>query len=171
MSQPSPSRVSPNPEPRAPSVTIYTDGACSGNPGPGGWAAVLVHTGPDGRAGAEKEMSGAEPATTNNRMELLAAASALEALREPCAVSLHSDSAYLVNAFNDRWVAGWQKRGWTKADKSPVLNRDLWERLIAQDARHAVRWVKVKGHAGVPMNERVDGLAVGAMRRMMAGER
>jgi ribonuclease HI len=145
-----------------PSVTIYTDGACSGNPGPGGWAAVLVS------GGKEKELSGAEPATTNNRMELLAAASALEALNTPCEVALHSDSAYLVNAFNDRWVTGWQKRGWTKADKSPVLNRDLWERLVAQDARHQIRWVKVKGHAGVPMNERVDGLAVGAMRRMMA---
>ena len=144
------------------SVTIYTDGACSGNPGPGGWAAVLV-------AGSkEKELSGAEPATTNNRMELLAAVHALEALTAPCTVALHSDSAYLVNAFNDRWIAGWQRRGWKKADKTPVLNRDLWERLVAQDERHSVRWVKVKGHAGVPMNERVDGLAVVAMRRMMA---
>ena len=143
-----------------PSVVIYTDGACSGNPGPGGWAAVLVS------GGREKELSGAEPLTTNNRMELLAAAEALEALNAPCAVALHSDSAYLVNAFNDRWIAGWQKRGWKKADKSPVLNRDLWERLIAQDARHDVRWVKVKGHAGVPMNERVDGLAVAAIQRL-----
>ncbi|HEX9951341.1 MAG TPA: ribonuclease HI [Rubricoccaceae bacterium] len=156
---PSPSDSTPAP----PSVSIYTDGACSGNPGPGGWAAVLVAN------GREKEISGAEPLTTNNRMELLAAAEALEALNAPCTVALHSDSAYLVNAFNDRWIAGWQKRGWTKADKSPVLNRDLWERLVAQNARHTVRWVKVKGHAGVPMNERVDGLAVAAMRRMMAG--
>ena len=146
-----------------PSVNIYTDGACSGNPGPGGWAAVLVAN------GREKEICGAEPLTTNNRMELLAAAEALEALNAPCTVALHSDSAYLVNAFNDRWIAGWQRRGWTKADKSPVLNRDLWERLVAQDARHTVRWVKVKGHAGVPMNERVDGLAVSVMRQMMAG--
>jgi ribonuclease HI len=153
----------PSPPALPPSVTIYTDGACSGNPGPGGWAAVLVAN------GREKELSGAEPLTTNNRMELMAAACALEALNAPCTVALHSDSAYLVNAFNDRWIAGWQKRGWTKADKSPVLNRDLWERLIAQDARHDVRWVKVKGHAGVPMNERVDGLAVAAMRRMIAG--
>ena len=150
----------PEPAPPRPSVTIYTDGACSGNPGPGGWAAVLVAN------GREKELSGAEPLTTNNRMELLAAAEALEALTAPCAVALHSDSAYLVNAFNDRWIAGWQKRGWKKADKSPVLNRDLWERLIAQDKRHDVRWVKVKGHAGVPMNERVDGLAVDAIRRL-----
>ena len=151
--------ASPTPAPR-PSVTIYTDGACSGNPGPGGWAAVLIAN------GREKELSGAEPLTTNNRMELLAAAEALEALNAPCTVALHSDSAYLVNAFNDRWIAGWQKRGWKKADKSPVLNRDLWERLIAQDERHDVRWVKVKGHAGVPMNERVDGLAVDAIRRL-----
>ncbi len=146
--------------PSPPSVVIYTDGACSGNPGPGGWAAVLIAN------GREKELSGAEPLTTNNRMELLAAAEALEALTAPCSVSLHSDSAYLINAFNDRWIAGWQKRGWKKADKSPVLNRDLWERLVAQHERHDVRWVKVKGHAGVPMNERVDGLAVDAIRRL-----
>ena len=146
--------------PASPSVIIYTDGACSGNPGPGGWAAVLVAN------GREKELSGAEALTTNNRMELQAAAEALEALTSPCAVSLHSDSAYLINAFNDRWIAGWQKRGWKKADKQPVLNRDLWERLVAQAARHDVRWVKVKGHAGVPMNERVDGLAVAAIRRL-----
>ena len=145
-----------------PSVAIYTDGACSGNPGPGGWAAVLISN------GREKELSGAEALTTNNRMELLAAAEALEALNAPCSVALHSDSAYLVNAFNDRWIAGWQARGWKKADKSPVLNRDLWERLVAQNERHDVRWVKVKGHAGVPMNERVDGLAVAAIRRLRA---
>ncbi len=147
----------------SPTVTIYTDGACSGNPGPGGWAAVLVAP-----SGKEKELSGAEAQTTNNRMELTAAAEALEALTEPCAVRIHSDSAYLVNAFRDRWLDGWQRRGWTKADKSPVLNRDLWERLLAQDARHHVEWIKVKGHAGVPMNERVDGLAVAAMRQRMA---
>ena len=148
-------------------VTLFTDGACSGNPGPGGWAAVLVYA--DGAGGTvEKEMSGAEAETTNNRMELTAAAEALEALREPCRVRLHSDSAYLVNAFNDRWLDGWRRRGWRKADKSPVLNRDLWERLLAQNARHHIAWIKVKGHAGVPMNERVDGLAVGAMRRRMA---
>lgn len=148
-------------------VTVYTDGACSGNPGPGGWAAVLVYAGADGRS-VERELSGAEAETTNNRMELMAAAEALEALREACHVRVHSDSAYLVNAFNDRWLDGWQRRGWRKADKSPVLNRDLWERLLRQNARHRVDWIKVKGHAGVPMNERVDGLAVGAMRRRMA---
>lgn len=146
-----------------PHVTIYTDGACSGNPGPGGWGAVLIAT-----SGTERELSGAEPETTNNRMELTAAAAALEALTSPCAVRLHSDSAYLVNAFRDRWLDGWQRRGWTKADKKPVLNRDLWERLLVQAARHRVEWIKVKGHAGIPMNERVDGLAVAAMRAAMA---
>jgi len=147
-------------------VTIYTDGACSGNPGPGGWGATLVYgTPPDT---VTRDLKGAEPETTNNRMELTAAAEAMEALREPCRVRLHSDSAYLINAFNDRWLDGWQRRGWKKADKSPVLNRDLWERLLAQNARHDVTWVKVKGHNGVPLNEHVDGLAVGAMRTMMA---
>ena len=140
-------------------VTVYTDGACSGNPGPGGWAAVLQY----GEPPIEKVVTGHEAETTNNRMELMAAAEALEALREPCRVSIHSDSAYLVNAFNDDWISGWQRRGWRKSDKKPVLNRDLWERLIAQTQRHDVRWVKVKGHAGIPMNERVDGLAVNAL--------
>ncbi len=101
-------------------------------------------------------------------MELTAAAEALEALKEPCRVSLHSDSAYMINAFKDRWIDGWQRRGWKKSDKKPVLNRDLWERLIAQNERHELTWVKVKGHAGIPLNEHVDGLAVGAMRTMMA---
>lgn len=101
-------------------------------------------------------------------MELRAAAEALEVLREPCRVRLHSDSAYVINAFNARWLDGWKQRGWKKADKSPVLNRDLWERLDAQNQRHEVTWVKVKGHAGVPLNEHVDGLAVGAMRTLMA---
>ena len=144
-----------------PSVTIYTDGACSGNPGPGGWGATLLYGEPPEQV--TRDLKGAEPETTNNRMELTAAARALEALREPCHVRLHSDSAYLVNAFNDRWIDGWQRRGWRKADKKPVLNRDLWERLIAQSERHEVQWVKVKGHAGIPMNERVDGLAVNAL--------
>ena len=137
-------------------VTIYTDGACSGNPGPGGWGAVLLYGSPP----VEREMSGHETETTNNRMELTAAVEALEALKEPCRVRLHSDSAYLVNAFRDRWVDGWQRRGWKKADKKPVLNRDLWERLVAQDGRHEIEWIKVKGHAGVELNERVDRLAV-----------
>ena len=139
-------------------VTIYTDGACSGNPGPGGWGAVLLY----GQPPVEREMKGHDTATTNNRMELMAAAEALEALREPCRVRLYSDSAYLVNAFRDNWIGGWKKRGWKKADKKPVLNRDLWERLDAQNERHEIEWVKVKGHAGVELNERVDKLAVSA---------
>ena len=154
------------PLPSKKNVTIYTDGACSGNPGPGGWGATLVSG--EGESQVTKDLKGAEPETTNNRMELTAAAVALEALKEPCAVRLHSDSAYLVNAFNDRWIDGWQRRGWKKSDKKPVLNRDLWERLIAQNERHDVSWIKVKGHAGIPLNEHVDGLAVGAMRTLMA---
>ena len=142
------------------SVTIYTDGACSGNPGPGGWAALLLYgTPPDCK---ERVVTGAERETTNNRMELSAAIGALEVLREPCRVALHSDSAYVVNAFNDRWIDGWRRRGWRKSDKSPVLNRDLWERLIEQAERHDVTWIKVKGHAGNELNERVDRLAVAA---------
>ncbi len=137
-------------------VTIYTDGACSGNPGPGGWGALLQF----GQPPIEKEMSGHEVDTTNNRMELAAAAEAMEALTAPCKVRLHSDSAYLVNAFNDDWLSGWQRRGWKKSDKKPVLNRDLWERLLAQAKRHEVTWIKVKGHSGHPLNDRVDALAV-----------
>jgi ribonuclease HI len=147
-------------------ITIYTDGACSGNPGPGGWAAVLRFGAPPNVV--ERELSGAEAETTNNRMEMTAALRALEALKEPCRVALHSDSAYLVNAFLDRWIDGWRRRGWRKADKSPVLNRDLWERLIAESERHDITWVKVKGHAGDPLNERMDELAVRAMRSLMA---
>jgi ribonuclease HI len=134
-------------------VTIYTDGACSGNPGPGGWGATLLYgTPPDA---VTRDLKGAEAETTNNRMELTAAAEALEALREPCHVRLHSDSAYLINAFKQRWMDGWKRRGWKNA-------------MMAQDARHEVEWVKVKGHAGVPLNEHVDGLAVSAMRTLMA---
>ena len=147
-------------------VTIYTDGACSGNPGPGGWGATLLYgTPPDT---IQRDLKGAEAETTNNRMELTAAAEAMEALREPCRVRLHSDSAYLINAFRDRWMDGWKRRGWKNSKKEPVVNRDLWERLIAQDERHDIEWVKVKGHSGVPLNEHVDGLAVGAMRTLMA---
>ena len=116
-----------------------------------------------GRPPIEKVLTGHVAETTNNRMELMAAAEALEGLSEPCRAAIHSDSAYLVNAFNDRWIDGWQRRGWKKSDKKPVLNRDLWERLIAQNGRHEVQWVKVKGHAGIPMNERADGLAVNAL--------
>lgn len=139
-------------------VIIYTDGACSGNPGPGGWAAVLRY------GSHEREISGGEKLTTNNRMELMAVVQALTTLREPCRVALHTDSAYVVNAFADRWIDGWQRRGWTTAGKKPVKNRDLWEALLAAMARHEVEFVKVKGHADDELNNRADELAVAALQ-------
>ncbi len=138
-------------------VIIYTDGSCSGNPGPGGWAAVLKY----GRH--ERVVSGAAPETTNNRMELTAALEALRALKEPCRVSLHTDSAYLARAFNEGWLNNWQRKGWRTANKKPVENKDLWEGLLEQATRHRVSWIKVKGHADDPINNRVDALAVEAM--------
>jgi ribonuclease HI len=133
-------------------VEIFTDGACRGNPGPGGWAALL-------RMGRhEKEISGGERDTTNNRMELTAAIRALEALIEPCDVVLHSDSKYVLDGMT-KWVAGWQKRGWKNASKQPVRNADLWHELIAAALPHQVEWVWVKGHSGHPENDRVDALA------------
>lgn len=138
-------------------VIIYTDGACSGNPGPGGWAAVLRY------GSHERVLTGAAPETTNNRMELTAALEALRALKEPCRVSLHTDSAYLEKAFNESWLENWQRRGWRTASKKPVENRDLWEALLEQANRHRVAWIKVKGHADNPLNNRVDALAVEAM--------
>ncbi|MDX1546279.1 MAG: ribonuclease HI [Rhodothermales bacterium] len=138
-------------------VIIYTDGACSGNPGPGGWAALLRY----GRH--ERILTGAEPQTTNNRMELRAALEALRALQEPCRVALHTDSAYLARAFTEGWLDRWQRNGWKNAKKKPVENQDLWEGLLEQAARHEVEWKKVKGHADDPLNNRVDGLAVAAM--------
>ena len=138
-------------------VVIYTDGACSGNPGPGGWAAILKFD------RQEKVVSGSEPATTNNRMELKAALEALRALKEGVRVSLHTDSAYLQRAFNDGWLTNWQRNGWRTASKKPVENRDLWESLLREAARHDVTWIKVKGHSDNPINNRVDELAVEAM--------
>ncbi len=138
-------------------VTIYTDGACSGNPGPGGWAAILQH------GEHERELTGGEAQTTNNRMELTAAAEALKALREPCEVDLHTDSAYLHRAFKERWVDRWQRNGWKTASKKPVENQDLWKELIEQSKRHRINWVKVKGHADDELNNRADRLAVAAM--------
>ncbi len=135
-------------------VDIYTDGACRGNPGPGGFGAILVF------AGIEKEFSGGEAQTTNNRMELLAAITALGALKEPCAVTLYSDSKYLVDAINQNWVYGWRKKGWKKSDGKPALNIDLWERLLTLLETHSVRFIWVKGHNGHPYNERCDRLAV-----------
>lgn len=134
-------------------VDIYTDGACKCNPGPGGWGAVIVYN------GIEKELSGGEAQTTNNRMELMAAISALEALKEPCDVTLTSDSKYMVDSIELGWVYGWKKRGWKKSDKSPALNPDLWERLLRLLEVHTVKLVWVKGHAGHPYNERCDQLA------------
>ncbi len=134
-------------------ITIYTDGACSGNPGPGGYGAVLIYQ------DNFKELAGYEPQTTNQRMELLAAAAALEALKEPCEVVLYSDSAYLVNAFNNYWLNNWQKNGWLNSKKQPVENQDLWQLLLTQSRRHRINWQKVKGHAGDKYNEICDKLA------------
>ena len=133
-------------------VTIFTDGACSGNPGPGGWAAILS------AAGRTREMNGGEAHTTNNRMELMAAISALEALTRPSAVELHTDSQYVRNGVT-QWLAGWKRNGWKTADKKPVKNVDLWQRLDEAAARHSIDWRWVKGHAGHPLNERADELA------------
>jgi len=134
-------------------VTIYTDGACSGNPGPGGWGAILMF-GPH-----KKEISGFEPSTTNNRMELTAAVQALKALIEPCDVTLYSDSAYLVNTFQQGWLTKWQLNGWKTSNKSPVENQDLWKELLELTSRHNVKWMKVKGHSDNEYNNRCDQLA------------
>lgn len=144
-----------------PQVTIYTDGAARGNPGPGGYGAVLSFRQPDGQV-HEKELSQGYVRTTNNRMELMAAIAGLEALNKPCAVLLHSDSKYLVDAFNQHWVDGWLRRGWKNAKKEPVKNIDLWKRLLAAKETHEVTFVWVKGHAGQEENERCDELATAA---------
>lgn len=138
-------------------IIIYTDGACSGNPGPGGWAALLRH------GEHQKVVSGGERMTTNNRMELTAALEALRALKQPCKVSLHTDSAYLHNAFTQGWLDKWQRNGWKTSSKKPVENKDLWEALLNVSERHDVSWVKVKGHADDEMNNLVDEVAVAAM--------
>ena len=140
-------------------VTIYTDGACSGNPGPGGWGAILM------AAGHKKEISGGEKNTTNNRMELSAVIFALEQLNRPCEVDLYSDSAYVVNAFNQHWIAGWVKNGWRNSAKAPVANADLWKRLIELTKTHKVNFIKVKGHADNEFNNRCDELAVEQSRK------
>lgn len=139
-----------------PEVSIYTDGACSGNPGPGGYGAVLLWN------GKEKEISGGEPHTTNNRMEMRAIIEALRGLKRPCKVTIYSDSALIINAFQQGWIEGWKRRGWKKADKKPVENMDLWQDMLDAMKPHEVSWVKVKGHSGIPLNERVDKLAVAA---------
>ena len=133
-------------------VVIYTDGACSGNPGPGGWGAVLSWN------GVEKELHGGDPATTNNRMELTAAIQALETLSRPAQVRLHTDSKYLLDGVT-KWIGGWQRNGWLTAAKKPVKNEDLWRRLVAAMDGHEITWLWVKGHAGDEGNERADALA------------
>lgn len=138
-------------------VILYTDGACSGNPGPGGWAALLMF-GPH-----ERILTGFEAETTNNRMEMLAVIEGLAALKEQCHVAVHSDSSYVVNAFEKGWIENWKRRGWKTAGKQPVKNRDLWEVLDNHVSRHEVEFVKVKGHADDELNNRVDRLAVAAL--------
>lgn len=139
-------------------VRIYTDGACSGNPGPGGWGVVLLY------GEYTKELSGFDPETTNNRMELTAAIRGLSVLKEPCSVDLYSDSSYLVNAFEKGWLENWQKKNWLTAAKQPVLNQDLWEQLLRLTKEHSVRFIKVKGHSSDLYNNRCDQLATGSIR-------
>lgn len=141
-------------------VDIYTDGACSGNPGPGGWAAILMVP------GIEKTISGSEAATTNNRMELTAALEALKALKWSCQVRLYSDSAYLVSAFTRGWLENWQRNGWKNAAKDPVSNLDLWQALLEAARPHQIEWIKVQGHADNEYNNRCDQLAVAEIRKL-----
>ena len=140
-------------------VTITTDGSCSRNPGPGGWAAILQFN------GSEKVLTGCDPHTTNNIMELTAALEGLRALREPCQVDLRTDSRYLERAFTHGWIRRWERNGWQTADRKPVKNQDLWIALSEQAARHSIRWVKVKGHANDALNNRADQLAVKARKK------
>ncbi len=147
----------------SPRVVIYTDGACRGNPGPGGWGAILIS------GGKEKEICGGEIATTNNRMELMAAIEALNALNKPCQVELHTDSQYVKNGISE-WIKGWKARGWKTADKKPVKNDDLWRRLDEARLRHQVDWRWIKGHAGHELNERADRLANKGLRLTLGEE-
>ena len=149
-------------QPAAESVEIWTDGGCKPNPGPGGWAAILRFR------GVERELSGAEAATTNNRMELTAATMALAALKRPCRVVLHTDSEYVRNGVT-RWHAGWVRRNWRNAAGDPVKNMDLWRRLLDAAAAHEIEWRWVRGHSGDPMNERADVLATAAREAMRPG--
>ena len=141
-------------------VTIYTDGACSGNPGPGGWAAILM------AGGVKKELSGGERDTTNNRMELMAVIEGLAALKRPCKVDIYSDSAYVVNAFSQNWIEKWIKNGWKNSAKAEVANSDLWKRLIELTTTHTVFFHKVKGHADNEFNNRCDELAVAEWKKI-----
>ncbi|MFO7848039.1 MAG: ribonuclease HI [Balneolaceae bacterium] len=140
-------------------VILYTDGACSGNPGPGGWGTLLIWN------GKEKELSGGAPQTTNNRMEMQAIIEGLRALKEPCHVKVHSDSALIINTFQKNWIDGWKKRGWKKSNKKPVENQDLWKEMLKVMAPHKVDWIKVKGHSTNELNNRVDRIAVNASKQ------
>ena len=140
-------------------VTLYTDGACSGNPGPGGWGAILEFQ------GVEKELSGGESSTTNNRMELTAVIAGLSALKEPCIVELYSDSKYVIDGLSKGWAVSWRKNGWKKADKKPALNPDLWEKLLDLTAIHQMHYHWVKGHADNPKNNRCDEMAVAESKK------
>lgn len=144
-------------------VTIYTDGACSGNPGPGGWGAVLMY------GEHRKEISGGDAHTTNNRMELTGPIEALELLKQPCKVRLYSDSAYLVNAFKQHWIANWQRNGWQTSQKKPVENKELWQRLLELCRTHEIEFIKVKGHADNVENNRCDELARAAIAKYRRG--
>ncbi len=135
-------------------IEIYTDGSCSGNPGPGGWGAILVYK------GKEKELSGGESLTTNNKMELMGAISAFEALKEPCEVDLCSDSKYVIDGLSKGWALSWKKKGWKKSDGKSAQNPELWDRLLNAVSQHKINYIWVKGHAGHPYNERCDALAV-----------
>ena len=159
MAKPPQPDAEPAERPKRPQVVIYTDGGCSGNPGPGGWGAILM-SGPH-----RKEISGGEPDTTNNRMELMAAISALEALKRPSIVELHTDSQYVKNGI-ESWIHGWKRNGWKTADKKPVKNAELWQRLDTARARHVIEWKWVKGHAGNVENERADELARAEIARI-----
>ena len=140
-------------------IEMYSDGACSGNPGPGGYGVILRYK------GTEKELSGGDRDTTNNRMELMGVIAGLEALKEPCRVTIYTDSQYVVNGITKGWAASWKANGWKKKDKKPALNSDLWDRLLGQVDRHQVEFVWIKGHAGHPENERCDRLAVAQSER------
>lgn len=142
-------------------VILYTDGACSGNPGPGGWGALLIWN------GQEKELSGGEAHTTNNRMEMRAIIEGLKVLKWSCHVKVHSDSALIINAFTKGWIQNWQKRGWKKSNKKPVENKELWQEMLEAARRHKVSWIKVKGHSDNELNNRVDAIAVAESKKFM----
>ena len=141
-------------------VIIYTDGACSGNPGPGGWGAILMYK------DTKKEISGGKKDTTNNVMELTAALEALKLLKFPCEVELYSDSAYLVNGFNQGWIYGWQKNNWKNSSKEPVKNKEIWEEIYKMTQKHKVKFIKVKGHSDNEFNNRCDGMARNAIKTL-----